>query len=67
VELKSGLNVLVFKLTRLHEWLQDGMSWRASVHFTDAAGQPVKGLRVTLTPPSPSEAFQPRMDINKHQ
>jgi WD40 repeat protein/serine/threonine protein kinase len=50
VEFRTGLNVLVFKLTRLHE-LQAGINWRASVHFTDAAGQPVKGIRVTLTPP----------------
>jgi hypothetical protein len=51
VELKSGLNVLVLKLVRLHEALYSGPGWRASVHFTDAAGQPAKGIRVSLTQP----------------
>ena len=51
VQLKGGLNVLVFKLLRMHENLQSGPNWRASVHFTDAAGQPVKGFQVSLTPP----------------
>jgi len=51
VELRAGTNVLVLKLIRLHELLQTGTNWRASVHFTDAAGQPVQGLRVSLSPP----------------
>ena len=51
VDLKAGLNVLVFKLSRLHELIQTGTNWRVSVHFTDAAGQPVKGIGVSLTPP----------------
>ncbi len=45
VELKAGLNVLVFKV------VNEPADWRGSVRFTDAAGQPVKGIRVTLTPP----------------
>jgi WD40 repeat protein len=44
VELRVGRNVLVFKVVNDHgEWL-------GSVHLTDAAGQPVKGLRLTLDP-----------------
>ena len=45
VKLKAGLNVLVFKL------VNDRGDWRASIRFTDAAGQSVKGIRVALTPP----------------
>jgi hypothetical protein len=45
VALKSGLNVLVFKLA--HEESDD---WRGSIRFTDPAGQPVKGIRTTITP-----------------
>jgi len=45
VELRAGLNVLVFKV------VNETFGWWGSVWFTDAAGQPVKGIRVTLTPP----------------
>jgi hypothetical protein len=45
VELNSGLNVLVFKV------VNETLEWEGSVRFTDAAGQPVKGIRVTLTAP----------------
>jgi len=45
VDLKAGLNVLLFKV------VNETLDWKGSVRFTDAAGQPVKGLRVTLTPP----------------
>ena len=44
VELKAGLNVLVFKVVN-----QTG-GWRGSVRFTDSAGQLVRGLRITLDP-----------------
>jgi hypothetical protein len=37
--------VVVFKV------VNETGRWQGSVRFTDAAGQPVKGLRVTLTPP----------------
>jgi WD40 repeat protein/tRNA A-37 threonylcarbamoyl transferase component Bud32 len=47
VELKAGLNVLVFKV------LNETNDWLGSIRLTDASGQPVKGIRVTLTPPSP--------------
>ncbi len=47
VQLKAGLNVLVFKVV-------SGQGWLGSVRLTDAAGQPLKGLSVTLHPPSPS-------------
>jgi WD40 repeat protein/tRNA A-37 threonylcarbamoyl transferase component Bud32 len=45
VELKSGRNVLVFKV------VNEGYSWAGSIRLTDAAGQPVKRISVTLTPP----------------
>jgi WD40 repeat protein/serine/threonine protein kinase len=45
VALKRGVNVIVFKVVT-----EDDLS-RASIRFTDAAGQPLKGIRVTLTPP----------------
>jgi WD40 repeat protein/serine/threonine protein kinase len=44
-ELKARLNVLVFKV--VNEW----GPWLGSVRFTDATGQPVKGIKVTLSPP----------------
>jgi WD40 repeat protein/serine/threonine protein kinase len=46
VEMKAGINVLVFKVVN-----QLG-EWHGSVRLTDTAGEPVKGLRVTLTPPA---------------
>jgi eukaryotic-like serine/threonine-protein kinase len=45
VELEAGPNVLVFKV------VNEAFDWRGSVRVTDAAGQPVKGIRVMLTPP----------------
>jgi hypothetical protein len=45
VELKAGQNLLVFKA------VNETLSWQGSIRFTDVAGQPVKGIRVTLTPP----------------
>ena len=44
VELKAGLNVLVFKV------VNGTGGWAGSVRFVDAAGKPVNGLRVTLEP-----------------
>jgi hypothetical protein len=46
VRLKAGYNVLVFKVAN-----EEG-GWFGSVHFTDAAGRPLKGISVTLTPPA---------------
>jgi WD40 repeat protein/serine/threonine protein kinase len=44
IELRAELNVLVFKVV-------NGINdWQGSVRFTDAAGQPPKGIRVTLDP-----------------
>jgi len=44
VELKAGLNVLVFKVA-------NGVAdWSGSVRLLDAQGQPLKGIRVTLDP-----------------
>jgi hypothetical protein len=50
VKLESGLNVLMFKVVNLFG------NWRGSVWLTDAAGQPVEGIHVTLEPP---EAVRP--------
>ena len=44
IELRAGLNVLVFKV------VNEILAWQGSVRFTDAAGQPLKGIRVTLDP-----------------
>jgi WD40 repeat protein len=44
VELKAGLNVVVFKV------VNGTGGWAGSVRFTDASGQPIKGIRVTLDP-----------------
>ena len=43
--LNAGLNVLVFKVVNETE------EWQGALRFTDPAGQPVKGVRVTLAPP----------------
>jgi len=53
VELKAGLNTLVFKVVN-----QRG-DWGGSVRFTDPSGQPVKGLRVTLDPGSLAQRAGP--------
>lgn len=45
VTLNAGINVLVFKA------VNETTDWQGSVRFTDAAGERVQGLRVTLTPP----------------
>ena len=45
VDLGAGVNVLVFKV------VNEGLDREGSIRFIDAAGQPVKGLRVTLAPP----------------
>jgi hypothetical protein len=44
VRLRAGLNVLVFKV------VNEANDWQGSIRFTDAAGQPVKGIKVTLAP-----------------
>ncbi len=44
LELKAGTNVLVFKV------VNEKAGWEGSVCFTDAPGQPLKGIRVTLDP-----------------
>jgi hypothetical protein len=45
VQLETGLNVLLFKV------VNEAGPWLGSVRFSDAAGQPVEGIRVTLAPP----------------
>jgi len=45
IELEAGCNVLLFKV------LNETGHCTGWVHFADASGQPVKGIRVTLTPP----------------
>ena len=44
IELKAGLNVLVFKV------VNERVDWSGSIRITDATGQPVNGLRMTLDP-----------------
>src|SRR5207248_659071 len=45
VELRAGLNVLVFKL------VDEVNDWVGSIRFTDSSGHSPKGIRVTLQPP----------------
>jgi hypothetical protein len=42
--LNTGLNVLVFKV------VNETADWQGSIRLTDAQGNPVKGIKVSLTP-----------------
>ena len=44
VELRAGLNVLVFKV------VSETREWKGSIRFTDVQGNPGKGIKVTLDP-----------------
>jgi hypothetical protein len=44
IVLNAGLNVLVFKV------VNEMYDWMGSIRFTDAQGNPVKGIKVTLSP-----------------
>ena len=44
IALNAGLNVLVFKV------VNEFLDWKGSVRFTDAQGNPVKGITLTLNP-----------------
>jgi WD40 repeat protein/tRNA A-37 threonylcarbamoyl transferase component Bud32 len=44
VALRAGLNVLVFKV------INEDLNWGGSIRLTDREGNPVKGIKVTLTP-----------------
>ncbi len=44
IALNAGLNVLVFKV------VNEFVDWKGSIRFTDALGDPVKGIHVTLNP-----------------
>ena len=44
IALNAGLNVLVFKV------VNEFVDWNGSIRFSDAQGNPVKGITVTLTP-----------------
>jgi hypothetical protein len=44
IVLNAGLNVLVFKV------VNETRQWKGSIRFTDAAGQPLKGVRVISDP-----------------
>ena len=44
VQLNSGLNVLIFKV------VNEKGGWQGSVSITDVQGNPVRGLKITLTP-----------------
>ena len=45
ITLNEGLNVLVFKV------VNEMGAWQGSIRFTDAHGNPVKGIKVTSTLP----------------
>ena len=44
IELNAGLNVLVFKV------VNETFDWMGSIRLTDAQGEPLKGVEVTLRP-----------------
>jgi hypothetical protein len=44
IALNAGQNVLVFKV------VNEALDWKGSIRFTDAQGNPVKGIKVTLDP-----------------
>jgi hypothetical protein len=44
VELKAGINTLLLKV------INGPLDWKASVRFTDAAGRPLQGIRVSIDP-----------------
>jgi eukaryotic-like serine/threonine-protein kinase len=44
ISLHAGLNVLVLKV------VNETVDWMGSIRFTDALGNPVKGIKVTLDP-----------------
>jgi WD40 repeat protein/serine/threonine protein kinase len=44
IPLNAGLNVLVFKV------VNESFDWKGSIRFTDAEGNPVKGIKATLDP-----------------
>ena len=44
VALRAGLNVLVFKV------VNEDRNWGGSIRLTDRDGNPLKGIKVTLTP-----------------
>lgn len=44
VTLKKGVNVIVFKV------INESNSWQGSMRLTDMAGNPLKGLRIKLSP-----------------
>jgi hypothetical protein len=45
IQLRAGLNVLVLKV------VNEFRDWCGSIRLTDATGQPVEGVEVTLSPP----------------
>jgi hypothetical protein len=44
IVLNSGLNIVVFKV------VNGIFSWHGSLRFTDADGNPIKGIKVTVDP-----------------
>jgi hypothetical protein len=50
IALQAGLNVILFKVVIVKG------DWAGSIQLTDAEGNPVKGIKVTLTPEPPPPA-----------
>jgi len=44
IALNAGLNVLVFKV------VNEAFAWQGSIRFTDSQGNPLRGIKVSLTP-----------------
>jgi WD40 repeat protein len=54
ISLNAGLNVLILKV------VNETVDWMASIRFTDAMGNPVKGIKVTLDPETKNSPWTPR-------
>jgi WD40 repeat protein/tRNA A-37 threonylcarbamoyl transferase component Bud32 len=51
ITLNAGINVVVFKVVKATgHWAEETDDWKGSIRLTDARGNPVEGIKVTLTP-----------------
>jgi len=51
ITLNAGINVVVFKVVKATgHWAEETDDWKGSIRLTDGQGNPVQGIKVTLTP-----------------
>ena len=50
ITLSAGLNALVFKVITENPDANETKYWKGCIRLTDAEGNPVKEIQVTLTP-----------------